>query len=186
MSQLSPARPIVALLYHDGAKVEPVLSAIVAGARARGLRLAGFLQHDRARADRRRCDMALEDLASGAMVAISEDRGADARGCRLDHGAMAHAESLCAAALERGPDLLILNKFGKTEGEGGGFRPLMACAIEAGLPLVIGVPIRNLGAWRDFSGDLARELDAERLPADAQALWAALELGAPQVLSATV
>lgn len=173
------SHPIVALVYDDGATVEPVLSKIVTALRARGLRVAGFLQHDRARADRTRCDMYLEDLASGALVAISEDRGADARGCRLDHDAMTRAESLCAISLDAAPDLLVINKFGKTEGEGGGFRPLMARALADGVPVLIAVPRRNLDAWRAFAGDMSRDIDVAGLPEEGAALAARLALEAP-------
>ena len=170
-----PPKPVVALVYDDGADVEPMLAELVVYARARAT-VAGFLQHDRARADRRKCDMYLEDLATGAMIAISEDRGADSHGCRLDNDAMARAEALCAAALADQPDLLVINKFGKTEGEGGGFRPLMAHALETGVPIVIAVPRRNLAPWRAFAGDLAQEYDIRALPSGAPACARALQL----------
>jgi hypothetical protein len=76
------------------------------------------------------------------------------------------------ASLEEKPDLVILNKFGKTEAEGGGFRPLIADAIEAGLPMLIGVPWRNIESWRLFAGPLSREfhLEAVGQPAFSQSL----------------
>lgn len=55
--------------------------------------------------------------------------------------------------------LLILNKFGKVECEGGGLRDLIASAIDRGIPVVIGVPKRNIDAWRSFAGELAVELE---------------------------
>jgi hypothetical protein len=59
------------------------------------------------------------------------------------------------------PHLLVLNKFGKVECEGGGLRDLIASAIDRGIPVIIGVPERNLDAWRDFAGEFAAELPDE-------------------------
>jgi nucleoside-triphosphatase THEP1 len=102
--------------------------------------------------------MVLEELAGGDLVPISQYRGPHARGCALDVGQLLAAMQLVRAQICTGPDLVILNKFGKTEGEGGGFRPLIAEVIEAGLPLVIAVPWRNIESWRQFAGPLAREI----------------------------
>jgi hypothetical protein len=61
-------------------------------------------------------------------------------------------------ALEKVPQLLVLNKLGKVECEGGGLRDLIASAIDRGIPVVIGVPERTLDAWRSFAGEFAVEL----------------------------
>jgi hypothetical protein len=42
--------------------------------------------------------------------------------------------------------------------DGGGLRDLIASAIDRGIPVVIGVPLRNLGIWREFAGEFAIEL----------------------------
>jgi hypothetical protein len=52
----------------------------------------------------------------------------------------------------------VLNKFGKVECSGGGLRDLVASAIDRGIPVIIGVPRRNLEVWRNFAGELATEL----------------------------
>ncbi|MDO8326991.1 MAG: DUF2478 domain-containing protein [Cypionkella sp.] len=53
-----------------------------------GLRLAGTVQSNIERPDRRKCDMDLIILPDGPVVRISEDRGDLARGCMLDSGAL--------------------------------------------------------------------------------------------------
>ncbi len=102
--------------------------------------------------------MILEDLATGHRTALFEDRGAGARGCRLDEAALAEATARVEGSLEQAPQLLVLNKFGKVECEGGGLRDLIASAIDRGIPVIIGVPERNLDAWRNFAGEFAIEL----------------------------
>jgi hypothetical protein len=102
--------------------------------------------------------MLLEVLASGERLAISQDRGPAARGCALDTSQLLKAMEKVRATLASEPDLVILNKFGKTEAEGRGFRPLIADAIEYGLPMLIGVPWRNIESWRLFAGPYSREI----------------------------
>ena len=102
--------------------------------------------------------MALEDLASGDIIRISEDRGALARGCRLDHDGLARACALVLSNMKH-CDLVLLNKFGKTEAEGGGFRCIISDALALEIPVVIGVPRRNLASWREFAGGFANDRD---------------------------
>lgn len=155
--------PITALIYTDAAAADRALRGVARRFHATDRRLAGIVQRDEPRADRVGCDMILEELSSGQSIAISQDRGPHARGCRLDLGELLRAMQLVAAALEQKPDLLILNKFGKTEAEGGGFRDLIVQAINAGVPVLIAVPCRNLDSWRVFAGELARELHIDGL-----------------------
>ncbi|HWG03667.1 MAG TPA: DUF2478 domain-containing protein [Beijerinckiaceae bacterium] len=157
--------PLHAILYDQGAAVAPLARSLVAAWRRQGLRIAGLIEDHISRPERRSCDMVLLDLASGARIPISEERGASARGCRLDRDAFMRAVELVRGGLDTA-DILILNKFGKLECEGGGLRALIAEAIEAAVPTVIFVPCRNLAAWRSFAGLLAMEWNLCDLPAD--------------------
>lgn len=149
---------IAALVYTDSSAADEALRDLAIELTGRGVRLAGLVQLNRARPGRSRCDMVLEEIASGELVPISQDRGPLARGCALDIGQLLAAMQLVRAQIEQQPDLLILNKFGKTEAEGGGFRELIAEAMEAGIPVVIAVPWRNIESWRLFTGGAAREI----------------------------
>lgn len=157
MSDAPSDLPLIAALpYAEGAYPDAVLDRIVRDFQSAGYRIAGVLQHDFARRDRTRCDMNLEDLATGELVALSEDRGPASRGCRIDQNGLARAAALVEAALEKEPvDLLIINKFGKIESEGGGLRDAIATAASRGIPVIVGVPLRNLDAWNAFAGTFA-------------------------------
>ena len=98
---------------------------------------------------------------TGRRTNLFEDRGPGAKGCRLDVAALAEVNGQIARSLNADPALLILNKFGKVEAEGGGLLDLVATAVDRGIPVVIGVPIRNLDAWRNFAGDMSAELTAD-------------------------
>lgn len=159
---------ITALVYTDSDAADGLMREVALELMESGHALAGLVQHNRPRPNRSRCDMILEELASSELVPISQDRGPHARGCALDIGQLLDAMEKVRSSLLKRPDLVILNKFGKTESEGGGFRPLIAEVIEAGLPLLIAVPWRNIDSWRLFAGDLAEEVAViERSPAPA-------------------
>jgi hypothetical protein len=166
---------ITALVYADSALADQALRRVVRHSEAAGRRLAGVVQRDTPRAGRTGCDMTLEELSTGVAIEISQDRGPHARGCRLDLGEMARAIQLASVALRALPDLLVLNKFGKTEVEGGGFRALIAEAISHGVPVLIAVPYRNIDPWRAFAGELAHEIHLTGLGDDLalERLWSA-------------
>ncbi len=108
------------------------------------------------------CDIVLQDLSTGEVTAIAEDRGREARGCRLDVGLLTDlAEAVTASLRLEQPRLLVVNKFGKIEADGGGLRGAIAEAVSQGIPVLVGVPARNLDRWRIFAGPLAVELPAD-------------------------
>lgn len=152
---------IIALVYSDGARAGRVLQRFADVLRRSGYVCAGLIQHDEFLPGRARCDMLLENLQTGGRVRISDDRGPHARGCRLDPDGLLSAMTEVRNALQDGADVLVLSKFGKSETEGSGFRPLIADAVEGGIALVIGVPARNIEGWHAFSGGAAREIAAE-------------------------
>ena len=155
--------PISAILCSEGRDAASLMLRAVRHLSSSGVRPAGFIQRDIERPGQCRCDMMLEDLATGAVIAISENRGREARGCRLDTNALMEAVAATERALLAAPDLLVVNKFGKTEAEGGGFRPVIADAVGRGIPVLIAVPWRNVDGWRRFAGTLAIEYDIASL-----------------------
>ncbi|MBT2130649.1 DUF2478 domain-containing protein [Aliiroseovarius lamellibrachiae] len=127
----------------------------------RDVRVAGTVQIDTDRGEDRKCDMDVKVLPDGPLIRISEDRGAGARGCRLDTDALEGAVSDTEAALAKGADLLLVNKFGKHEAEGRGFRDAIAMALEKNIPVLVGVNKLNREAFLAFCGDVAEELPAD-------------------------
>lgn len=143
-----------------------VIAEATARLTERGLRLAGLVQTDLHRPGRRRCDMLVRVLPQGPTIPISQDLGDGARGCRLDPDALERAVALVAAEVERDRcEAVILNKFGKHEAEGRGFRGVIAVALERGLPVFLGVGDPNRSAFLAFCGEIAEEL-----PCDARAV----------------
>ncbi len=152
---MSETAPICGFIYDEGETAQTLMVRIVDDLRGRNRRIAGAVQYDRRRPGRRHCDMFLENLATGKVVQISEDRGEGASGCRLDRNAFATIEAELLQTLGARPELLIVNKYGKTEVEGAGLRAVIAQAMALEVPVLVGVPRRNLESWNEFVGEFA-------------------------------
>jgi len=126
-----------------------------------GLRVCGTVQINTERPCDGPCDMDVRVLPDGPVLRISQDLGPGARGCRLDPAVLESAVGLVARSLQTGPDLIIVNKFGKLEAEGGGFRPVIADALAVGIPVLVGLNTLNAAAFQSFAAGLAIELPAE-------------------------
>jgi len=135
-----------------------LLSDFAGRLQADGLRLAGVVQTNTDRPGSHHCDMDVRVLPRGPVIRISQTLGEASRGCRLDPTALEQAVALVEAGLEQSPDLLILNKFGKHEAEGRGFRPLIADALARNIPVLLGVNGLNQQAFEAFAGEYAEEI----------------------------
>jgi len=144
---------------HRGA-VDTMLAQVAATLQARGRALAGVVQVNTEIAAVTRCDMDLQVLGVGDTVRISQRLGNAARGCRLDPGGLATAVGLVEQSLD-GTSLLVVNKFGKMELDGGGFRMVIARALERGLPVLLGVNRDNLPGFLTFADGMAQEIAAD-------------------------
>lgn len=138
-----------------------VLERLATDLAARGLRCCGTVQINSERAEAGPCDMDVRVLPDGAILRISQDLGPQARGCRLDPAALETAVGLVAAGLSFGADLLIVNKFGKHEAEGRGFRNVIAEAVAMDIPVLVGLNALNRPAFESFAAGLAIQLRPE-------------------------
>ena len=63
--------------------------------------------------------------------------------------------------LAKGADLVIVNKFGKQECYGRGFRDFIAEALAQGVPVLLSVPPEQLAGFHEFAGELAEPVAPE-------------------------
>lgn len=107
----------------------------------------------------RPCHMDLAVLGTPTIIRISQFLGRGSQGCRLNSTSLEEAVGQVSATLNRTrPDLLIINKFGKREGEGHGFRPLIGQSLAMGVPVLTAVSAVNIAQFMAFSGDMAQPL----------------------------
>lgn len=138
-----------------------ILEKLAAGLSARGLNCCGLVQINTERVCDGPCDMDVQVLPDGPVLRISQNLGPQARGCRLDPAALETAVGLVAAGLSSGADLLIVNKFGKHEAEGRGFRDVIAQAVAMDIPVLVGLNALNQSAFESFAEGLALELPSD-------------------------
>ncbi len=123
-----------------------------------GWRVVGTVQQSRRSNAERHCDMDVRILPNGPVIRINQKLGPNARGCRLDTDALEMAVAAVEREFARGADVLIVNKFGKHEAEGRGFRVLIAEAIAQDIPVICGLSDLNQAAFEDFTGSIAKYL----------------------------
>ncbi len=156
----------------EGAGSADLLLAEVADVlRERGWPLAGAVQLNPDNPNAGRCHMDLHVLTSHEVIRISQDLGALSKGCRLDPEGLERAAGLAEAALDlpEAPRLAIVNKFGKTETDGRGFRPFIGRALAQDIPVLTAVGASNLSGFLGFAEDMAERIVPTR---DAVLAWA--------------
>lgn len=142
----------------DRGATDRLLSAFAEALADAGTMLAGVVQTNTECAEGYKCDMDLKVLPTGETIRISQSLGKNARGCRLDPAELERAVGLVTQSLDNAPQLLIINKFGKHEADGRGFRPLIADALERGIPVLVGLNQLNIERFQEFSGGMADAL----------------------------
>lgn len=155
LGYVTPGQDIVA---------DQLLSDIASDLRAEGFLLAGVTQVNDEYDPERPCHMDLHILTGNEVIRISQNLGSLSKGCRLDPAGLEKAVGLVEKTLETAPHLLIINKFGKQEAEGRGFRPLIGQALSTGIPVLTTVSEGNLAAFLTFADGLAEPLAAQKEP----------------------
>jgi nucleoside-triphosphatase THEP1 len=157
---------VAAVIYDMGEapRVDALLAALAERLRRDGYALAGAVQHNTDEAGRPCSDMRIEDLSTGRLMDISNPKTAGT-GCRLDATALEDVAGIVAGGLDGAVDLVILNRFGKQEISGNGFRAMMESAVAREIPLLTVLNGVHRPAWDGFASGMAATL-----PPDATAI----------------
>ena len=107
-------------------------------------------------------DMDLHAIGEARTFRISQPLGNGSHGCRLHPGALAECAAYLETELDRGTGLLILNRFGRGESEGRGFRELIGKAMMQGVPVLTAVRPTYEDEWRAFGEGLSCNLPMDQ------------------------
>ncbi|MEP0942748.1 MAG: DUF2478 domain-containing protein [Rhizobiaceae bacterium] len=158
---------LAAVRFGQNHDIDGFLERIAAAKLADGLRVRGALQsRGEANGECHCADMDLHLVNSGKVCRISQSLGHGSSGCRLHPGKLAECAAELELQVEAGCDLLIVNRFGKGESEGRGFRDLMSKAVLLGIPVLTATRDVYLDAWVTFSGDLGTQLSFDAMAVD--------------------
>ncbi|MHC8492189.1 DUF2478 domain-containing protein [Thalassospira sp. SM2505] len=154
--------------------IDDVLGEIAASIDAN--RIAGYVQKRRKDRD---CGtlVYVRNLRSGAEMPITKNRGAMAKGCKLDGDALSSLSEQLERDVETRCDLLIVARFGRSEADGRGLRDVISRALDLDIPVLVGVRDEYAPAWEEFHGGIADDL-----PLDATTIrnWLADHLSIPE------
>lgn len=139
-------------------ETDRLIASVAAALETRGHRLAGAVQVNLNAPQGHKCFMDLHILPGRDAVRISQDLGPLSQGCRLDPDGLERAAGMALAALDRGADLFVVNKFGKQEIGGRGFRPLIGEALARGIPVLTAVTDGNLAGFETYAQGLGTAL----------------------------
>lgn len=151
---------VAAIIYGMGEsdRVDAMLCDLASLLRRDGVRLAGAVQHNTGQVASPCSDMTIEDLATGRRLEISAPLTVAGSGCRLDASALEDVAGVVAAGLDGDVDLVLINRFGKQEMIGQGFRALIESAVAREIPLLTALNGVHRAAWESFAAGIAEEL----------------------------
>ena len=154
---------IAALVYEADQDPDATLRDFAADLARHGYRAVGMVQAGQC------ADSSLSAvlLHNGEKLLLAQDYDPTARGCRLDVERLQNAGRRVAEALDRGADILIINRFGKRERNGSGLAYLIDRAFETGLPVVIAVSRDHFAEWIKFADGMTVKLACNRHALDA-------------------
>jgi molybdate transport system ATP-binding protein len=154
-------KSVAAILYDRGDDVDALILDACTVLRRGGLRIGGIVQSSLGH--RASCASSVHgiDLCTGERFNIWQQRGAGARGCRLDERGLIVAEPAILSAIAEGVDLVVINRFGRAESLGGGLIQCFTAAFEARIPLLTAVRPPYDAAWTTFHGGVGQNLAAQ-------------------------
>lgn len=153
-----------AVLKDGSADVDALLAEFAASQRGAGRRVCGLVMTRPGNDPTCAAPMVLVDVASGEQFLVSQPLGGASGSCRADPQGFARASRVLRDAASQAPDLVISDRFGSLESEGGGFAAELLALMADGVPVLTAVAPAHAEAWQRFSGD------AGLLPPRAEAL----------------
>jgi nucleoside-triphosphatase THEP1 len=147
--------PAAAIALDGQTDVDALLAEVVRAQQAAGRRVRGLLmRHEGPMAGDTSCAerMVMIDIATQDEYLVSQAMGSLSRACRADPQGFARASVVLRRAAQDGPDLVVCNRFGKLEAEGGGFTAELLTLMADGVPVLTAVSPAHQAAWAHFSG----------------------------------
>ncbi|MFT3666711.1 DUF2478 domain-containing protein [Piscinibacter sp.] len=147
-----------AIVYDTSQDVDALLAEVVEDQRRRGRRVRGLLMTRSAPGPGCAAEMVMVDIASGQRYLVSQPLGRDSAACRADPQGFARAGGVLRAAASEAPDLVVCNRFGKLEAEGGGLRAELLEILSRDIPLLTSVSRSLVDEWQRFTGGASQLL----------------------------
>jgi hypothetical protein len=166
---------VAALQGGSSAAIQTLLNDFVLRASRAGHKIAGVIEFAGGEAKGGCGARVVRDLATGAVISISQNLGRGSTACNLDPSGLIEACAAVECAIAAGVDLVVLSKFGKLEADRRGLSNAFHAAIGAGLPVLTAVSPAMTEAWRLFAGPLSQFIPPDASIVDAW--WSDIKTG---------
>lgn len=149
---------IAAIRYAPGQSTRPVLDAFVAELKTRGVNVHGLVQEAT-----ESHGMDAIDLQTGGRIPLKRPTRyeSDNKLCSLSLSQLAEATMVLRRALDEGADVVVVERFGKAERDGGGLADELLALMAGGTPTIVTVPKEEFEAWQRFCGGLGDVVDCD-------------------------
>ena len=109
---------LAAIQYERDFDINGILRKVVKSLQEKGVMVSGVLQEAEFRPNGCCARLNIVDIRTGKTERITQDRGRESRGCKLDPRGLAAISHCITDAIDADVDLVIINKFGSRAGEG--------------------------------------------------------------------
>jgi len=151
---------LAAVVSEDSNQADSAMDAVIGSLRTRGYQLVGLRQRLLGSCDNG-CGVRLQSIATGAYHKMTQDLGSGSTSCNIDSDALERLAQMTKDELHDGVDLVVVNRFGKRESQGGGFCSVFERAIDLGIPVLTVVNTAYLQSWLEYGGDYVTSLRAD-------------------------
>ena len=156
------SKMLAAVRFDNNQDIDLLLAQFAAMQIGQGTRVRGVLQSRGSQTGECNCrDMDLRVIGAVQKFRISQSLGNGSSGCRLHSGKLVECSAFLDQQLEQGCDLLVLNRFGKGESDGHGFRDLINKAIAMDVPVLLAVRPTYVESWNAYVGNCAEILSPD-------------------------
>lgn len=146
-----------ALLYTPSTPVTSLLGPFSERLKADGVRVGGIVQEMLVDEGGHKVGLDAIEVDTGSRTAInrSSRSNMDNHNCTLDTAALTETTGAIRRAIAENMDLIVIEKFGDREKEGGGLADEIIAAMAEGIPTIVLVPALSLEEWTRFTGGMA-------------------------------
>ena len=160
-----PNPPIAGIVYERGAPIRDVMKTFVRALCDADVNVHGILQEMPAHMDPATagCGVDAIDIKTGEHVALVRPTQyeLDNNICSMNVAMLAEASMILRRALEDRADIVVVEKFGKHEKDGGGLSDDLMAVMADNIPTVVSVPQIELDSWQSFTGGLSTQLPCD-------------------------
>ena len=156
---------LAAILAEDSHSADQIIDAVVDRLQRQAYSLVGLRQKVTDDiCSHGGCGIRLQSITTGRYHRMTQNLGVGSTSCNIDTDAMSRLVLAQKQGLNVETDLLIVNRFGKQESEGGGFCAVFERALELGIPVLTVVKAQWQSSWVDYGGEYVATLPADPDP----------------------